>query len=83
MSVLRRIGSFFKGAVRKIGDVGGGILKGVGAVKGVMDKTGITGALTSALASNPYTAPVAAGLTMANPIISGAQSLTSAMSKVS
>lgn len=82
MSVLRKIGSFFKGAIRKVGDVGGKILSGVGAVKKAMDSTGITGALTGALASNPMTMPLAAGLAAANPIIDAGKSLTGVMSKV-
>lgn len=83
MSVLRKIGQFFKGAIRKVGDIGGKVLSGVGAVKGVLDSTGITGALTGALASNPLTMPFAAGLAAANPVIDAGKGLMGAMSKVS
>lgn len=82
MSVLRKIGSFFKGAVRKVGDVGGKILSGVGAVKKVMDSTGITGALTGMLASNPLTAPAGIALAAANPVLDAGKGLMGAMSKV-
>lgn len=82
MGVLRKIGSFFKGAVKKFGEIGGKVVSTIGQVKNVMDSTGITGALTGALASNPITAPLAAGLTIANPVLGGAKSLMGAMSKV-
>lgn len=82
MSVLRKIGQFFKGAIRKVGDIGGKVLSGVGAVKGVLDSTGITSALTGALASNPLTMPFAAGLAAANPVIDAGKGLMGAMRKV-
>lgn len=82
MSVLRKIGQFFKSAIRKVGDVGGKVVSGIGAVKRVADSTGLTSALTGALASNPMTAPLALGLAAANPVLDGAKSITSAMSRV-
>ena len=82
MSILRKVGSFFKGAIRKVGNVGGQILSGIGSVKKVMDSTGITSALTSALASNPITMPFAAGLVAANPVLDAGKGLMGAMSKV-
>jgi len=82
MSVLRKIGSFFKGAIRKVGDVGGKILSGVGAVKNVMDSTGITSALQAGLMSNPMTAPLGIGLAAANPVLDAGKGLMGAMSKV-
>lgn len=76
MSVLRKIGNFFGGVLRKVGQVGGGVLNVIGKVKEVADKSGITSALTGMLASNPLTAPIAAGLSLANPAIDLAKKVT-------
>lgn len=82
MSVLRKIGSFFKGAIRKVGDVGGKVLGVVGGIKKVADATGITGALQGALMSNPVTAPAGIALAAANPVLDAGKGLMGAMSKV-
>jgi hypothetical protein len=76
-----RFGHFGGNILRKVGDIGGRVVNAVSNVKNVMDKTGITGILTGALASNPVTAPVAAGLAMANPILGGAKAAFGAMSR--
>lgn len=82
MSVLRRIGNFAKSVIRKVGDVGGKVIKGVSTVKNFADKTGITGAVTSALMSNPQTAPLAAGLALANPMLKAAGGVSNAMANM-
>jgi hypothetical protein len=82
MSVLRKFGSFFRNTLKKVGQVGNQVLSGIGSVKNAMDTTGVTGALTGLLAANPATAPIAAGLSFANPVIGAGKGLMSAMSKV-
>lgn len=66
MGLLRRIGNIAGGVLKKVGQVGGQVLGAVGHVKAFADKTGLTGALQTALMSNPETAPLGAGLALAN-----------------
>lgn len=67
MSILRKIGNFAGKVLKGIGKVGGGILKTLGNVKSFADQTGLTGAMTNALMSNPMTAPLGIGLAASGP----------------
>lgn len=82
MGFLRKVGQIASGVLRRVGQIGGKILSGIGNVKQVADQTGLTGALTGMLASNPMTAPIAAGVSLANPIIGAGKSLTNSMAKI-
>jgi hypothetical protein len=73
MSILRKNGNFAGGVLRKVGRIGGQVLKGISAVQSVADSTGITSAVQSALMSNPMTAPDGAALALSNPALKATQ----------
>jgi hypothetical protein len=73
MGLLRKLASFGGNVLRKVGKVGGAVLDGVGKVKSVMDNMGVTNALQNVLMSSPETAPLGAGLALANKGIKAGQ----------
>lgn len=77
-----KFGQVVGNVLRKVGDVGGKVVNAIGQVKGVMDRTGATKALTGFLAADPMTAPLAAGLVMGDRLISGAKAVTGGLSNL-
>jgi hypothetical protein len=82
MGLLRKLASFGGNVLRKVGQVGGAVLDGVGKVKSVMDNMGVTNALQNVLMATPETAPLGAGLALANKGIKAGQNIAGKLQNV-
>ena len=82
MGLLRKIASFGGNVLRNVGQVGGAVLDGVAKVKGVMDNMGVTNALQNVLMATPETAPLGAGLALANKGIKAGQNFANTLQNV-